>query len=44
MSSTTDQGHQGHDPTAPPLTNAWGPEGPLYAPSETEDSFEEIER
>jgi hypothetical protein len=43
MSSTTDHGHEGHDQTAP-LTNAWGPEGTMYAPPETEASFEEIER
>jgi hypothetical protein len=44
MRSTTDQDHQDHDPTVPPLTQVWGPEGPRYAPSETEASFEEIER
>ena len=44
MSSTTDHVHEGHDQTAPPLTDARGPEGTLYAPPETEASFEEIER
>ena len=43
MSSTTDHGHKGHDQTAP-LTDARGPEGTMYAPPETEASFEEIER
>jgi hypothetical protein len=44
MSSTTDHGHEGHDQTAPSPTDAWGPEGTVYAPPETEASFEEIER
>jgi hypothetical protein len=44
MSSTTDQGHQGHHPPVHPPTDARGPEGPLYVTPETEDSFEEIER
>jgi hypothetical protein len=44
MSSITDQVHEEHDPTAPSLTKARGPEGPLDALPETEASFEEIER
>jgi hypothetical protein len=44
MSSTTDHVHEGRDQTAPPPTGARGPEGTIYAPSETEASFEEIER
>jgi hypothetical protein len=44
MSSTTDHAHEGHDQTAPPPTDARGPEGAMYAPPETEASFEEIER
>jgi hypothetical protein len=44
MSSTTDQGHQGHHPPVHPPTDARGPEGPPYVTPETEDSFEEIER
>jgi hypothetical protein len=44
MSSTTDHVHEGHDHTAPPPTDARGPEGITYAPPETEASFEEIER
>ena len=44
MSAPTDPIHEGHDQTAPPPTDARGPEGTLYAPPETEASFEEIER
>jgi hypothetical protein len=44
MSWTTDHVHDGHDHTAPPLTDARRPEGTMYAPPETEASFEEIER
>jgi hypothetical protein len=44
MSSPTDHAHEGRDQTAPPLTDARGPEGTMYAPPETEASFEEIER
>jgi hypothetical protein len=44
MSSTTDHGHEGRDQTAHPPTDARGPEGTMYAPPETEASFEEIER
>jgi hypothetical protein len=44
MSSTTDHVYEGHDQTAPPPTDARGPEGTTYAPPETEASFEEIER
>jgi hypothetical protein len=44
MRAPTDYVHEGHDQTSPPLTDVRGPEGPLYAPPETEASFEEIER
>jgi hypothetical protein len=44
MRLTTDHVHEGHDQTAPPLTDARGPEGTLYAPPETEASCEAIER
>jgi hypothetical protein len=44
MSSTTDHVHEERDHTAPPPTDARGPEGTTYAPPETEASFEEIER
>jgi hypothetical protein len=44
MRAPTDDAHAGRDPTAPPPTDAQGPEGTMYAPPETEDSFEEIER
>ena len=44
MSAPTDAIHEGHDQTAPPPTDARGPEGTIYAPPETEASFEEIER
>jgi hypothetical protein len=44
MRSTTDHVHEGHDQTAPPPTDAQGPEGTLDAPPEMEASFEEIER
>jgi len=44
MRSTTDPVHEGRDQTAPPPTDAWGPEGTMDAPPETEASFEEIER
>jgi hypothetical protein len=44
MSSSTDHVTEGRDQTAPPPTEARGPEGTMYAPPETEASFEEIER
>jgi len=44
MSSTIDHVHEGHDQTAPPTTDARGPEGLMDAPPEMEASFEEIER
>jgi hypothetical protein len=44
MSSTTDHGHEGWDWTAPPPTDARGPEGTMDAPAETEASCEAIER
>jgi hypothetical protein len=44
MSSTTDHGHKGHDQPVHPLTDDRGPEATMYAPRETEASFEEIER
>jgi hypothetical protein len=44
MSSTTDHVHEGHDQTAPPSADEWGSDGMMYAPPETEASFEEIER
>ena len=44
MSSTIDHVHEGRDQTTPPPTDARGPEGPTYAPPDTEASFEEIER
>jgi hypothetical protein len=44
MSSPTDHVNEGRDQTAPPPTDARGPEGTMYAPPETEASFEEIER
>jgi hypothetical protein len=44
MSSTTDHVHEGRNQTVPPLTKARGPERPMNAPPEMEDSFEEIER
>jgi hypothetical protein len=44
MSSTTDDVTEGRDQTAPASTEARGPEGTMYAPRETEASFEEIER
>jgi hypothetical protein len=44
MRSTTDHGTEGRDQTAPPPTDARGPEGTMDAPPETEASFEEIER
>jgi hypothetical protein len=44
MSAPTDHGTEGHDQTAPSLTDARGPEGTMDAPPETEASFEEIER
>jgi hypothetical protein len=44
MHSTTDHVHEGHDQTAPPPTDAQGPEETMYAPPETEPFFEEIER
>jgi len=44
MSAPTDHAHEGRDQTAPPPTDAWGPEGAMDAPPETEASFEEIER
>jgi hypothetical protein len=44
MSAPTDPVHEGRDQTTRPLTEARGPEGTMYAPPETEISFEEIER
>jgi hypothetical protein len=44
MSAHTDHITEGHDQTAPPPTDARGPEGTVYAPPETEASCEEIER
>jgi hypothetical protein len=44
MRSTTDHVHDDRDQTAPPPTEARGPEGIMEAPPETEASFEEIER
>jgi hypothetical protein len=44
MSATTDHVHEGCDQIVPPLTEARGPESPMYAPPEMEDSFEAIER
>ena len=44
MSSTTDYVPEGRDQTAPPPTDARGPEGTTDAPPDMEDSFEEIER
>jgi hypothetical protein len=44
MSSSTDYVPEEHDQIAPPPTDARGPEGTMYAPPETEASFEEIER
>jgi hypothetical protein len=44
MRAPTDDAHAGRDQTAPPPTDARGPEGTTDAPPETEASFEEIER
>jgi hypothetical protein len=44
MRSTTDHVHERRAQTAPPPTDARGPEGTMYAPPETEASFEEIKR
>jgi hypothetical protein len=44
MSAPTDPIHEGLDQTAPPLREARGPDGTMYAPPEMEASFEEIER
>jgi hypothetical protein len=44
MGSITDPVHAGRDQTVPPLTEARGPERPIDAPSEREDSYEAIER
>jgi hypothetical protein len=44
MSSTTDHVHEEPDQTAHPSADAQVPEGTMYAPPETEASFEEIER
>jgi hypothetical protein len=44
MSTTTDYIHEGRDQTVPPLPEARGPERPMDAPPEVEDSCEEIER
>jgi hypothetical protein len=44
MRSTTDHVHAGHDQSAPPPTDARGPDGPMYAPPEPEASCEAIER
>jgi hypothetical protein len=44
MSSATGHIPEEHDQTAPPSTDARGPEGTMYSPPETEASFEEMER
>jgi len=44
MCATIDHVHAGRDQTVPPLTEAQGPEHPLDAPPELEDSYEAIER
>jgi hypothetical protein len=44
MSSTTDHVHEGRNETGPFPIDARDPEGAVYAESETEASFEEIER
>jgi hypothetical protein len=44
MHSITDPVHERRDQTAPPLTGARGPKDIMYAPPETEASFEAIER
>lgn len=44
MSASTDHVHEGRNQTVRPLTEARGPESPMDAPPELEDSFEEIER
>jgi hypothetical protein len=44
MRSTTDHGPEGRDQAAHPQPDAWVLEGIIYAPPETEASFEEIER
>jgi hypothetical protein len=44
MRAPTDDAHAGRDRTAPPPTDAWGPEGTMDVPPDMEDSFEEIER
>jgi hypothetical protein len=44
MRSITDHVHVGRDQTVLPLTEAQGPERPMDAPPEREDSYEAIER
>jgi hypothetical protein len=44
MNSTADHINEGHDQTAPVPPDEQGPDGTIYAPRETETSFEEIER
>jgi hypothetical protein len=44
MRSTTDHVREGRNPTVPPLTEARGPESPLDAPPDMEDSCEAVER
>jgi hypothetical protein len=44
MCATIDPVYVGRDQTVPPLTEAQGPERPMYAPPEREDSYEAIER
>jgi hypothetical protein len=44
MRSITDPVHAGRDQTVPLLTEAQGPESPMDAPPEMEDSCEAIER
>jgi hypothetical protein len=44
MRSIIDHGHEGHDQTTPPPTDARGPDETIDAPPETEACFEEIER
>jgi hypothetical protein len=44
MNSTIDHIQEEHDQTASGSSDGQGPEGTMYAPRETEASFEEIER
>jgi hypothetical protein len=44
MRSITDPVPEGRDPTAPPPTDARGPEGTMDAPPETEAACDAIER